>query len=226
MFVVYRKRRSILQEELVYATCIEESYTKFIEKENEFPDHIRNATNNIKKKIRLKNLKFKGGLTNDLNRFYRENPNHLNNYCGQLPSYVVQFTWKELSLGIGKYEIYMVFDSFGQLIQLNYPLYFFSEKFKFNSLDYAFQKADSLIILESMKYDEPLIELEYIESEKDLIWTFEYGTVASEENILKKVYVNLTSKNYKVVQLDQIEYELKDDIEVEEEIIELKNIKP
>ena len=74
------------------------------------------------------------------------------------------------------------------------------------------------------RYDEPSVNLAFITSENDLVWTFEYN--ASKEKTTKKVSVNFTSRKYKVEQLDIIEFNFSEDIKLEEEILELKNNKP
>ena len=138
------------QGNVIYTFGIASSYSKPIEKEKELPEHIRSEAKKITKQTSLNNLKFKSGFINNLESFFKENPNS-KNFGRQYPAYILLYEWKELSLGIMQYEIFMAFDSYGQLIGINFPRNYFQEKYDFNSLDFAFQKADSLINLDSKK---------------------------------------------------------------------------
>lgn len=223
LFILFQKgisqERTYNQGKVSYISCIYEDYRKRLDSIKEFPSFIQKTALKL---TSLEKLSFVYGEKYDLENFFNDYPENRNGLCNQIPSYALFYKWQDLSIGVAQFEIYLLFDTFGQLIEMNFPTQNEIQKDSLTKLDNAINKAVSIINAEKLKYEEPYISLEYIYCKRDLFWTFEFSTKKEDNKKGRKIFISLSSGNLKIEEIEPLELGELEEVIIEEEIFEIK----
>ncbi len=130
---------------------------------------------------------------------------------------------EDFIIGIINYEICLCLDKIGQITYLNFSRNYSYITSNFTSLDLAKSMGDSIINLDTIKYENKEIRLTYSHSEDDLFWKLFYYPTDSIIDNDREIHISLIHHTWREYDDSKYNYPVMEAVEVEEDIIPVSN---
>ena len=167
----------------------------------DLPDRIKNVTSNLIENNFSKynrNIKFVSAQVFPLDSVFNsdlEKLNEQNSRINPVPNYILNYSFRDTSIGISQYWIRISFDTYGQVLSCNFPI-FTDYLIEINPLKVSKEFSDSIITSKYPTIDKINYRIELRYNEKLSILNYQFCYLKSETNN-KKEYTCLLINAHK-----------------------------